>query len=113
MVHPLAAKEIAGRYFGDYSTICNNTDLTESEHMYRQVWEQAKGFCESVGISPIRVQMIVKLLRCEREKDESLGIHFEEEETDGEIIMTIGWKAWLTNEEISKMDDKRGMMFAQ
>ena len=112
MIYPLKEKETNGRYFGDYSTICKNTDLTESEHLYRQVWAQAKRFCESAGISPTRVRMIVKLLRCEREKDESLGIHCEEA-TDGEIIMTIGWKVWLTNEEISKMGNKMEMMFAQ
>lgn len=112
MMYPLQDKEANGKYLGDYAVISKDTELTDAEHLYRLVWEPAKNFCEVFGISPTRVQMIVKLMRCEKEKNESLGIHFGVPD-DADVIMTIGWKIWITNEEISGLGDKAEKLFAQ
>lgn len=95
--------EVKGADYGDYVKVPNDATLEQIEKTWETVWQMGKSICEKAGADPIRVQMVVKLTRCEMRKEKECGYPYREV-TDDTPIMTVGWKVHLTDEENARLD---------
>lgn len=93
---------LEGADYGDYVEVPNDATLEQIEKAWETVWQMGKYFCEKAGADPMRVQMVVKLLRCEMRREKECGYPYREV-TDDTPIMTVGWKVHLTDEENARL----------
>lgn len=94
--------KVEGEDYGDYCKVPIDATQEQAEQVYWNVWRQAKAFCEKAGADPIRVQMVIKLVRCEMKREKDCGYPYREPTVDTPI-MTIGWKVHLTDEENARL----------
>lgn len=88
--------------YGEYAEVPVDATQEQIEQLYWNVWRQAKAFCKKAGADPIKVQMIVQLLRCEAARKRDCGYAYESLPSNAPI-MTIGWKVVLTSGEKAKL----------
>lgn len=99
-----------GENFGDYVEVPEGSSFEYAEHVYRNVWKTAKAFCEKAGAGLHRIQMIVKLMRCDNKIRKEEGLPYWD--VTSPPVMTIGWTLYLTNEEKARLSKEEIASFA-
>ena len=89
--------------YGQYETFEGKECISAAEDAYKRMWETAKQLCEAVKVPLASVKMIVKLLECERIRDEDLGVEWVNETPPA---MSVGWRVSVTPEQEYALGDR-------
>lgn len=105
--------------YGGYELLPSDGTIQMAEEAYRKAWSLGMSVCGFFKLSPTRIKMIVKLIRCENETDyvdvishDKTGtlalagweLMHHEELPDGSA-MSVGWRLDLWDYEESCFED--------